>query len=50
MSNHNEELEKMKRKLHEKGYKEKDVTISSGKAMILGVLYALPFVVIQHAI
>ena len=46
MSNHNEEFEKMKRKLHEKGYKEKDVTISSGKAMILGVLYALPFVVI----
>lgn len=46
MSNYNEEFEKMKVQLHEKGYKEKDVTISSGKAMVLGVLYALPFVII----
>ena len=38
MSNYNEEFEKMKVQLHEKGYKEKDVTISSGKAMVLGVL------------
>ena len=33
MSNHSEEFEKMKVQLHEKGYKDKDVTISSGKAM-----------------
>lgn len=46
MSNYNEEFEKMRVQLHENGYKEKDVTISSGKAMILGVLYALPFVII----
>ena len=46
MSDHNEEFEKMKVQLQEDGYKEKDVTISSGKAMGLGVLYALPFVVI----
>lgn len=46
MSNYNEEFEKMKVQLNENGYKEKDVTISSGKAMALGVLYALPFVII----
>ncbi len=46
MRNYNEEFEKMRMQLHENGYKEKDVTISSGKAMILGVLYALPFVII----
>lgn len=46
MSNHIEEFEKMKVELHKKGYKEKDVTISSGKAMVLGVLYALPFVIV----
>ncbi len=46
MSSHSEELEKMKVQLQEKGYKEKNVTISSGKAMGLGVLYALPFVII----
>lgn len=46
MSNHSEEFEKMKVQLHENGYKDKDVTISSGKAMGLGLLYALPFVVI----
>lgn len=46
MSNHSEEYEKMKVQLHEEGYKEKDVTITSGKAMVLGVLYALPFVII----
>lgn len=28
------------------GYREKDVTISSGKAMVLGVVFALPFIVI----
>ena len=46
MSSHSEEFEKMKVQLHEKGYKEKDVTISSGKAMGLGTLYALPFVIV----
>ena len=46
MRNYNEEFEKMRMQLHENGYKEKDVTISSGKAMILGVLYALSFVII----
>ena len=46
MRNYNEEFEKMRMQLHENGYKDKDVTISSGKAMILGVLYALPFVII----
>lgn len=28
------------------GYREKDVTISSGKAMVLGVVFALPFIII----
>jgi len=46
MSNDSEEFEKMKVQLHDKGYKEKDVTISSGKAMCLGALYGLPFVII----
>lgn len=27
------------------GYREKDVTIPSGKAMVLGIVYALPFVI-----
>lgn len=46
MKNHNEEFEKMKSQLRERGYREKDVTFSSGKAMVLGVLYALPFVIL----
>lgn len=46
MRNHREEFEKMKVQLHEKGYKEKDFIISSGKATGLGVVYALPFVII----
>lgn len=46
MSNHCKEFEKMKEQLGKNGYHAKDVTISSGKAMALGVLYALPFVVI----
>lgn len=45
MSNYSEEFEKMKVKLLENGYKEKDVTISSGKAIGLGALYAIPFVI-----
>lgn len=39
-------FEKMKAELYEKGYEEKEVIISSGKAMILGVLYVLPFVIV----
>ena len=46
MDNHSETFEKIKAQLHEQGYREKDVTITSGKAMILGVLYALPFVIV----
>lgn len=46
MNNYDEEFKKMKMQLNKNGYKEKDVTISSGKAMILGVLYALPFVIV----
>lgn len=47
MSSCSDEFEEMKVQLREKGYQEKDVTISSGKAMALGVLYALPFVMIS---
>ena len=46
MENHNENFEKIKAHLHEQGYHEKDVTITSGKAMTLGVFYALPFVIV----
>ncbi len=46
MDKHSENFEKMKAQLHEKGYREKDVTIPSGKAMSLGVLYGLPFVIV----
>ena len=46
MDNHSETFEKIKAQLHEQGYRKKDVTITSGKAMILGVLYALPFVIV----
>jgi len=46
MKMHNDEFQKMKTKLNESGYKEKEVTITSGKAMALGLLYSLPFVVI----
>lgn len=46
MSSHREEFEKLKVELQGKGYKEKNVTISSGKATGLGILYALPLVII----
>lgn len=46
MDKHSENFEKIKAQLHEQGYHEKDVTITSGKAMVLGVFYALPFVII----
>ena len=39
MSNHSEEFEKMKAQLHENGYKDKNVTISSGKAMGLSLIH-----------
>ncbi len=42
MDKHSENFEKIKAQLHEQGYHEKDVTFTSGKAMILGVFYALP--------
>ena len=46
MDKHSENFEKRKAQLQEQGYHEKDVTITSGKAMILGVFYALPFVIV----
>ena len=46
MDKHRENFEEIRAQLHEQGYHEKDVTITSGKAMILGVFYALPFVII----
>lgn len=46
MDHHSEDFERMKADLHEKGYQEKDVTITSGKAMVLGALYGLPFVIV----
>ncbi|MFQ6805543.1 MAG: DUF3267 domain-containing protein [Lachnospiraceae bacterium] len=46
MSNYNVEFQNMKNQLLKKGYKEKNVTFSSGKAMGLGFLYALPFVIV----
>lgn len=46
MGSCNEEYEKMKVQLREKGYQEKDVTMSSAKAMVSGGLSALPFVII----
>ena len=46
MDKHSENFEKIKAQLQEQGYHEKDVTITSGKAMISGVFYSLPFVII----
>lgn len=46
MDHHSEDFERMKAYLHEKGYQEKDVTITSGEAMVLGALYGLPFVIV----
>ena len=46
MDQHSEDFEKIKAQLQEQGYHEKDVTITSAKAMILGVFYALPPVII----
>lgn len=46
MDHYRKNFEKVKEQLFEKGYKEKDVTFTSGKAMVLGVLFALPFVIV----
>lgn len=43
----NEDFSRVQADLKASGYIEKDVTIPSGKAMILGVLYALPFIIIM---
>lgn len=42
----NEAFNRVQAELKASGYREKDVTISSGKAMALGVVFALPFIVI----
>ena len=42
----NEAFNRVRAELKANGYREKDVTISSGKAMVLGVVSALPFIVI----
>lgn len=41
----NEDFNRLQADLKASGYREKDVTIPSGKAMVLGVLYALPFII-----
>lgn len=41
----NETFNRVQAELKASGYREKDVTISSGKAMVLGIVYALPFVI-----
>ncbi len=46
MENYSENFEKIKAQFHEQGYQEKDVTIPDRKAMVSGVLYALPFVIV----
>ncbi len=37
MDKHSENFEKIKAQLQEQGYHEKDITITSGKAMVSGV-------------
>ena len=46
MDNYSEDFKRLKARLREQGYQEKDVTIASGKAIVLGVLYAFPFVMV----
>lgn len=41
----NEIFRRAQAELKALGYREKDVTISSGKATVLGIVYALPFVI-----
>ncbi len=42
----NEAFNRTQANLKARGYREKDVTIPSGKAMVLGVACALPFIII----
>ena len=42
----NEDFNRLQAGLKASGYRERDVTIPSGKAMILGVVCALPFIII----
>ena len=42
----NEDCNRLQAGLMASGYRERDVTIPSGKAMILGVVCALPFIII----
>lgn len=41
----NEDFNRVQADLKANGFREKDVTIPSGKAMVLGIVYALPFVI-----
>ena len=40
------DFDRIQANLKANGYREKDVTISSGRAMVLGVACALPFVLL----
>lgn len=40
------DFDKVQAGLKARGFQEKDVTIPSGKAMVLGVVCALPFVIV----
>ena len=42
----NEDFNRVQANLKASGYKEKNVIISSRKAMVLGIIYALPFIII----
>lgn len=41
----NKDFNRVQADLKANGFREKDVTIPSGKAMVLGIVYALPFVI-----
>ena len=41
----NEDFNRVQADLKANGFREKDVTIPSGKAMVLGIVYTLPFVI-----
>ena len=45
-ANSSEIFSRIQAELKANGYREKDVTFSSGKATVFGVLYALPFITI----
>lgn len=45
-ANSSEIFSRVQAELKANGYREKDVTFSSGKATVFGVLYALPFITI----